>query len=378
LFPRILINCSNLFNGGAVAVATSVIDCLTRMDHDGLSISVLMSSPVERNLKELGSNLEVFHSYETIDFNGLDGLWRGLDQHFAGYDLVFTVFGPAYFFGRNTKHVFGFAQPNIVYPKNLLTASMSPINRWFFRVKFEVQAWFFLRADELVVELEHVKIGLTKRHLFKRKLIHVVHSSVHSIFNNPQYWAPLNLASNKSRLRLGVISRNYPHKNLDILPKVKWQLTEVHRRNVDIFVTFTPQEWAACSTNFRDNIINVGGLSLSQCPTFYEAMDGVIFPSFLECFSAVPIEAMIMGRPLFASNLSFIRDVCGDNSQYFDPTDPVDIAQVINTYFALPKTEQSAFVAKATAYSQRYFDPEERVNGYLRIIRNALGTNVNK
>jgi glycosyltransferase involved in cell wall biosynthesis len=342
------------------------------MDHEGLALSVLMSTSVERNLRELGTDLSAFERCETRDFRGIGALWRGLDLYFVDFDLVFTVFGPAYFSQRNTRHLFGFAQPNIVYPDNLLSARMGLQQRWRTRAKFELQAWFFSRADAFVVELEHVKAGLMKRRLFQSKPIHIVYSSVHSIFSEQARWLSLALPGQPGRLRLGVISRNYPHKNLAILADVKLHLQQKHRREVDMFVTLTPEEWAECDARFRENIINVGGLSLSQCPTFYAKMDGVVFPSLLECFSAVPIETLMVGRPLFASNLSFIRDVCGDHCQYFDPLDPADIARSIDIYFSQPATEQQRLCEAARAHVQRYPGPQERAKQYLKVIRRAL------
>ncbi len=369
---RILINCSNLHNGGAVAVATSVIDCLSRMDHEGLALSVILSTPVEKNLRELGTNLSAFKSCHTHNFYGIGALWHGLDRHFKGFDLVFTVFGPAYFVRRHARHIFGFAQPNILYPNNLLAAQLGFLERFFTLAKFELQAWFFSRADELVVELEHVKAGLMRRSMFFKKPIHVVYSSVHSIFSELSRWAPLALPEESGRLRLGVISRNYPHKNLAILADVKQHLLLNYGRDVDIFVTFRPEEWAACDPHFRNNIINVGELSLSQCPTFYAGMDGVIFPSLLECFSAVPIETLMLRRPLFASNLSFIKDVCGEYCQYFDPLNVADIARSIDAYFCRSLVEQQRLCEIAYAHVQRYPGPMERAGQYLKIIRNAL------
>lgn len=369
---RVLINCANLHNGGGVAVATSVIDCLSRMGHEGLSLSVLLSTPVERNLRELGTDLGVFERCATRDFQGVAALWQGLDRHFEGFDLVFTVFGPAYFLRRNTQHLFGFAQPNIVYPNNPVAAAQPVLSRWRTRLKFELQAWFFSRADAFVVELEHVKAGLQKRRLFQNKPVDVVYSSVHSVFSQPDKWAALNLPERPARLKLGLISRNYPHKNLSILPDVKRLLKASHGRDVDIYVTFPPEEWEACDRDFRESIVNVGALSLSQCPTFYSAMDGVVFPSLLECFSAVPIETMMVGRPLFASNLSFIRDVCGDHCQYVDPLDAADIARVIDAYFRRPPQERQQICDAAHAHVRRYPGPQARAASYLKLIRQAL------
>lgn len=335
------------------------------MDHGGLELSVLLSSKVERNLLELGTDLGVFKSCQTRNYVGISALWQGLDHGFAGFDLVFTVFGPAYFLRRNTRHLFGFAQPNILYPNNLLTERLDFLQRWRTKAKYAFQSWFYSRSDELVVELEHVKSGLQQRRFFMHKQILVVYSAVHTVFGEPEHWAPLLIPAHPGRLRLGLISQIYPHKNLAILAELKQHLWMNHGRDVNFFLTFSPDEWAACSEHFRNTIVNVGSLTLSQCPAFYAAMDGVVFPSLLECFSAAPIETMMVGRTLFASNLSFIRDVCADHCQYFDPQNPADIARVIDAYFRQTNSEQQRMCDEACAHVQRYPSPQQRAENYL-------------
>ncbi len=369
---RILINCSNLHGGGAVAVASSFIDCLSRLDHRGLSISLLLSKSVERNLIDLRVPIDVFDSCIVRDYYGIRAIWQGLDKHFCGFDLVFTVFGPAYFRYSRTRHIFGFAQPFIVYPDNEIVRDMFFLNRWNTRFKYIIQAWFFSRADGLVVELEHVKSGLAKNALLRHMPVSIVYSSVHSVFNEPDQWAPLVIPGPPNRLRLGVISSNYPHKNLLILAEVKLILERTYNRDVDIYLTFQPDEWSSCDERFRDCVKNVGQLKLSQCPSFYVAMDAVIFPSLLECFSAVPIEAMMMKRPLFASDLPFIRDVCADYCQYFNPHDAQSIAKSIDDYFRKDAAEREMLCEEAYAHVKRYPTAQERAENYLKVILAGL------
>jgi glycosyltransferase involved in cell wall biosynthesis len=372
MHKRVLINCSNLFIGGGVAVATSVIDCLSRMDHGELKISLLLSSCVQQNLREIGTDFGAFESSQTRDFQGIQAFWQGADKYFGNFDLVFTVFGPAYFACRNTRHLFGFAQPNILYPDNPVSKAQPTLSRWKTRLKFELQAWFFSRADAIVVELEHVKAGLMKRRLFQSKPVDIVYSAVHTIYLTPDKWTAVNIPRQPGRLKLGLISSNYPHKNLSILPEVKSLLSSIYGRDVDIYVTLTNDEWQACDACFRDSIVNVGTLSLKQCPTFYHAIDGVLFPSLLECFSAVPLEAMVMGRPLFASNFSFVRDVCGNHCQYFDPLDATDIARTIDAYFSSPAQDRQLLLDAAKVHVQRFPGPQERASSYLKLVRQTL------
>ena len=370
---RLLVNCSNLHVGGAVAVASSFIDSLSRRPDCGLDISLLLSTSVAANLKSLGTKLGGFTSVQIVDFHGMRALWQGLSAHFAHADIVFTVFGPAYVLHKGKRHVCGFAQPLILYPSNPVERGLPLLARLVQRLKYKLQELFFARADELVVELEHVKRGLERKWLFRSKPIHIVYSTVDAVFRDPARWTPLQMPDRGGEIWLGVISRNYAHKNLASLPELRRELQAKHGIAVEFFVTFTAAEWKACNTEFRRAIHNVGPLMLSQCPSFYTELDGVIFPSLLECFSAVPLEAMLMRKPLFASNLPFICDCCHEHAHYFDPLDIASMANAIARYFqSAHADEKSAALDRAQQFVSRYPSADERAHAYLAIALGAL------
>lgn len=368
----ILINCSNLHTGGAVAVASSFIFNLCQQQNGLHDIAVLVSSLVDRNLKSLGAKTENFGSYSVIDYVGLSALWKRLDRHFIGHRIVFTVFGPAYFFRKRTVHIFGFAQPSIAYPDNLYSRSLPPFQRLRTRLTFLLQAWFFSRADELIVELAHVKESLERQKLFAAKSINVVSSAVDSIYSDSGRWQPLPIESRNNHLKLGVISRNYPHKNIRCFPEIKVALKKLYSVDAKFFVTFPEDEWSKCGSIFRESVVNIGPLTLAQCPMFYQAMDGIVFPSLLECFSAVPIESMRMKTPVFASQLPFINDCCQEHAIYFDPLSPESAAKAIYEYFQKPAIEQSAFLEGAYSFVRKYSSAEARAESYMNIIRRKL------
>jgi len=370
---HILINCSNLHVGGAVAVATSFINRVSIKPSLDFDVSILVSTKVMKNLLELGVNMSVFKKVKVADFIGIKALWSGLSQNISGYDLVFTVFGPAYSMKKITKHIVGFAQPSIIYPESRAFYKVSFARRMLMRLKFRVQRFFFAKADSFVVELEHVKLGLQRISGFHNKKISVVNSAVDSVFSQPDRWVSINSGVKQSSgLKLGLISRNYVHKNLDLLPYIKIALKKNHGIDADIYVTFVPEEWDKCSELFKKNISNVGSLTLAQCPTFYSSLDGVVFPSLLECFSAVPIESMLMGKPLFASNLSFIKDCSKDFANYFVPEDADSAATAIANYFAKSPDEQERFIRDAKIFVNLYPSATDRADSYLGLIQREL------
>lgn len=368
----LLINASNLHVGGGVAVAASFIDRVSRDPHRASKVSLLISSPVAANLRALGTELGRFANSTTVDYHGVRSFWQGLARHFAGYDIVFTVFGPAYTFATPPRHVCGFAQPLIIFPRNPIERRMKPLARMTQRFKYLVQERFFARADELVVELEHVRTALLRKQRFRSKPIHIVYNTVDAVFADPARWAPVALPDTGGALRLGVVSRNYEHKNLGCLPELRQALRERHGLAVEFLVTFTEAEWAACRVEFRSAVRNVGALTLSQCPSFYTALDGVVFPSLLECFSATPLEAMSMRKPLFASDLPFIRDCCHEHAWYFDPLDVASMASTIAGYFqAGSNSARQAHLERAHEFVRRYPSAQQRADSYLNLLLGA-------
>lgn len=371
---NILVNASNLHTGGAVAVATSTVKELSILKPTGLVISLLLSSEVNNNLSSMGVDLSVFKKVIVKDYFGIAAIWNGLYHDLAGYDAVLTVFGPAYTFKKVSKHVVGFAQPNIIYPNNPIFENLNFFNKLKDRTQYLIQEYFFNKSSELVVELDHVKQGIERRGFFGGKRINVVNSAVDAIYKNRYVWSQLRIDEEKSVLKIGIISRNYPHKNLNILPEVKRLLLSDFEIESEFYVTFTDQEFSGCSTMFQSEINNVGPLKLNQCPSFYEQMDGVIFPSLLECFSAVPIESMIIKKPLFASDLPFIRDCCDAHANYFDPLDAYSIAHSIWFFYNKSKKEQGEFIAGAYEFVKRYPGPDLRALSYIEIIKRILNS----
>lgn len=324
------------------------------------NFDVVVSSEIDKNLRAAGCDGTAFGNYEVIDIHGLKALAPSFQSRLQEYNIVFTVFGPLYTFSKSFVSVVGFAQPWIVHPSNEEYLRLGLFARFRTRLKFMIQSWFFRRADALVVEAPHVKQGL--KTLGWQVPIDVVSNCISSMYLDDSRWLPVDIPD-LSGPRLGIVTRDYPHKNLRVLPEVKRLLKTLYGLDVDFIVTLTEEEWAARDERFRLSLTNVGPLSVAQCPSFYRQLDGVIFPSLLECFSATPLEALFMGLPLFASDRGFVRDVCGDVAHYFEPTDPLDIARCIASYFSV-----SPAPSRRVELPAEYLQPALRAHRYLEII----------
>jgi hypothetical protein len=356
-----LINASNLHSGGGVQVATSFISELVKRNLDS-NYSLLISRKVKKNLDSINCDLESFINVDIVDIYGITGINPKFKKYFDSYTKVFTIFGPNYSYMYARYNIVGFAQPWIIYPKNPIYNKMGFVNKIKSRLRYGVQTWFFLKSDELIVELEHVKSRIEE--LFnKSPIVHVVYNSYSSVFDNRDLWTDINYLPPSENIKIGYLTRDYPHKNVDILSDVRTTLKNCYSLKVDFYVTLSDSEWEVKDNAFKREVTNVGELNVSQCPTFISAMDAMIFPSYLECFSAMPLETLKLRKPLFASNLPFVSDVCGKNAIYFEPSSSKDIAQRIYEHFQLKKNDMNADLDFGLKFSA-----ERRALCYTKII----------
>lgn len=325
---RVLINAANLHQGGGVAVAASVISEAAQLTAAG-DVTVLASNAVHRNLEELGAATDRFGSYAVHDMRGLSALWKRAPVDRQDFDAVVNVFGPVYDVPLARGSVMGFAQGWIAFPDNALVQRMAYWSRLRVQAKYFVQSLFFLLPAQLVVEQDSIAAALGSRRILRRKETRVVSNTVDEVFWRPELWEPVSLPGEPTRIRLGVVARNYPHKNLETLGDVRRLLREQHLVESDVFVTLTPEEWAAAPSQFRQEVINIGPLTLPQSASFTSQLDAVVFPTLLECFSATPIEARAVGTPLFSTDLPTIRDTVGDYPTYMDSSDPESMAATV-------------------------------------------------
>lgn len=369
---RVLINAANIHSGGGLQAVSSFIYELSNMvDEEVYLLHIVVSREVSNELYNLGLDSQVFAYYEIIDTFGLKAFFSKLNKIIKEYDVVFTVFGPNYLRVKSEIEIVGFAQLWILNFNNPISKDMSFLSRNILRVKFYFQWLFFLRADHYIVELEHVKKSLVENKGVDSKNISVVYNTVSSLYKDKSKWQSVRIKKNQEEISLGIVTRDYPHKNINILPMVAEVLETKHNLKVHFYTTLNDAEWATKGAFFKKYVSTVGSLSPDQCPSFYEQIDAVVFPSLLECFSATPLEAMVMSKPLFASDRGFVRDVCGDHAVYFDPLDADDIAFNIANYFKAD-TERAEQLEQARDHALGFSSAKGRAEQYLEIIQQHL------
>jgi glycosyltransferase involved in cell wall biosynthesis len=89
-------------------------------------------------------------------------------------------------------------------------------------------------------------------------------------------------------------------------------------------------EYIELNKLLKENIIFTGHIENRELYNYYRKASVFIFPSLYEGFGIPPLEAMICGCPVIASDLTAIPEICGDAVLYIKALDPADIAEKIN------------------------------------------------
>ncbi len=245
-------------------------------------------------------------------------------------DVVFTTSGPSYWRPK-APHLLGFNLGHYVYQDSPFFQVINLSDRIVWKIK-EYMHKFFLRrdADAYIVQTDDVNKRL-RRWIKNENVYTVTNTASHfySQVNNHDKKLPLK---NENEFRFLIFTSYYRHKNLEILHALIRELDENIKHRIKFILTLQDIEFNRLfpeNSKSRHNIINIGPIPASEGPSLYKECDALFLPSLIECFSANYPEAMMMGKPIVASDLSFSRDICREAALYYSPLDAKDAARKI-------------------------------------------------
>lgn len=102
-----------------------------------------------------------------------------------------------------------------------------------------------------------------------------------------------------------------------------------------VFQSYETSEAGANSVS--DRVVFTGRLSDEEIAGLYAGATALLFPSLYEGFGIPPLEAMLLGCPVLASDIAPTREVCGDAALFFDPLRPEDMVRAINEVLHNPQ-----------------------------------------
>ena len=177
----ILVDCSNLHVGGAVQVASSVLNEWRELPGDQrpewLTLArIEVSTEVGRDLPGLGDS-EIDTNIVTVDT--YPGVLAMVPRRKA-FDVCFTLFGPKVASKRAHREVLGFAEVTALYPSVSSPESAVAAARAFVRRRLKQR--LARRAYSWIVETEEMRSQLVDRIGAQDERVHVVPNTVATHF----------------------------------------------------------------------------------------------------------------------------------------------------------------------------------------------------
>lgn len=365
---HIVINTACQRFGGAVQVALSFIEECRAFPHHDFHVWV---GPGLQGILREGEFPPNFHfthfNFGAVGISKLIPIQDKLSaaERRASADVIITTTGPSYFRSR-APQILGFNLPLYIYPESPHLKRLSWRRRMKFRAKKAIQT-YFLKRDAAAFFVQTGDANSRVRSLMGTDEVYTVSNTCHSGFTRPLQ-GPAQLPPRRpAEWRLLTVSAYYPHKDLEIIPRVADELRARGRTNVQFVVTLKPRDWERLPEPAdRGSVINVGPVPPQDCPALYGECDALFLPTLAECFSASYPEAMAMGKPIVTTSLGFARSICRDAALYFAPSDPKAAADAIEELIS-DRTLQVQLVEAGRRQLATFDTAQERARKYLEL-----------
>jgi len=219
-------------------------------------------------------------------------------------------------------------------------------HRWLYSIKrlgyLALTNGIAARADHILVPSNFVKEDIVKRlHVPSEKITVTYEAATGSIKEVALSDADKIKILHKYNLAQPFIVYTgsvYPHKNVEILV----QAIEKHNQNKEVdlelaLICSRSVFWERLSKkinerNLQDKIKLLGFVEDADVSKLYSLALALVHPSKMEGFGLTGLEAMSVGLPVIASNVSCLPEVYGDAALYFNPNDVDDLVSCLETY----------------------------------------------
>lgn len=367
--------CANLHHGGGASGAATFLNDLPRLhesgDLDGIDeLEVVVSTTVARDLshaEDVGRTPRV-RLVVRDDPPRLAALWERRPH--TSFDAQLVVRGPHYAPLTATRTVLGFADGTLYFPRPE-GIQQSLRSRADQAIRGRIKRRLIARYDAYLVQTRRMADRLSVD--VGGKPISIVPNSPSPLFSDPQRWQRIALPPRTpGAIRLFYPARGYFHKNHALIGPTARYLHQRHNLRLEVVTTLREAEFASLAPDVKVHCVNVGEVAVAQLPGLFHECDGVFFASLNEISSATPLEGMVMGRPVLASDRDFIREVAGTVPFYFDPLDPVSAGDTVVQVFrdGGPWDDR---LAAGRAFVDALPSPFERSRTYMRMLIDQSG-----
>ncbi|HAV6245457.1 TPA: glycosyltransferase family 1 protein, partial [Acinetobacter baumannii] len=260
----------------------------------------------------------------------------------------------------------GFAIGHIIYRDSPYFKLLNTKQKFKDFLTCELKKVFFKKNSDVLI-FETIDAMKRFQNISKFKKNYVVSNTINEIFLEKMKWQPIHL-ENKNKKKILVVTANYPHKNLKIIPSIIDKLVREKKINDFEFVITVDKKELGFGDYYDNYIQYIGKVPLDQLPSLYNQSTIVFMPTLLEIFSATYLEAMYMSKAIVASDMGFSRDICEDAAFYCSPTNIDNYVDAIDQL--LKNIElRTKFEKKGFSRIKSFGTSLDRTNEYLSIMK---------
>lgn len=353
---KILINAANVTGAGANALTRSLLPPLARAFPSASFTILLPDSCRSWNYDALDNVSVVYFPVE----RGIRNDLKRLQQLFFQIRKFAKDMHADVCLSLGDIPPLGLPCPSVILlHQPLLAYSLKEINGhipwpWYKRAYLKTHfQWSARNADRIIVQTDVMAARLARTYGVDPARISVIpQPTPMHVLAPPTSNAPSLIRPNPKPIKLTYLAAYYPHKNHDILPAVG---AELRRRNltakVHIFTTIDldrcqSHEVRNCFAEFSDVITNIGPVKSHDVRSLLADSSALFFPTLLECFSLVYVEALSLGLPILTSDRDFAHASCGNMAKYFDPLSATSIVDSIQEFSEWKIPDDYALLAK--------------------------------
>ncbi len=224
------------------------------------------------------------------------GLKSWLSEHKVEPIASISLQNTGFNVGKDVPSFIYYHQPIPFYPHKWDFFSPTERNLWLYKNIYPHFVKRGLSKDtHVLVQLDHIKDGFSKKFRHPRELIEVFSPDVEL----PTLQQPKEMQGNWLKLVYPASTSFY--KNHRVLIKAL-QLT---KRDLDLYLTVQKNS----STSLDRRVHCIGVQPYEKLCELYNTCDALLFPSYIETYGLPLIEAAMYGLPIIASDLPYSREV---------------------------------------------------------------------
>ncbi|GMV83487.1 MAG: hypothetical protein AMXMBFR7_46710 [Planctomycetota bacterium] len=377
--PRILIDATQVVVGGGIQVALALLEHAsqsTEMEFHAATSAEVNAQMSDATRSALASSRTLTH--QSSVFKRIREIGTSLPNIAKEVkpDLVFTVFGPAYWKFEGT-HISGFALPKLIYPVEQYLREPWPWTKAAACLTSALKAWACRQADAWIAETDTVRKRMHEFLGFPLDRIEVIRNSFSASFARN-----LSISRRPEPTNVWTIlvpSVYYSHKDLERVPETARLLQDAGQENFSFRFTIPKDSssWRAIKGmamdfGVGDRLYTVGAIPHERFSELYLSSDVVFLPTLLECSTAVYPEAFLAEKPLVTTDLDFARELCGHGALFFEPRSAVDAATALMEVRSSANTRTRLIEGGRMALKKNYPSPSEKWQEQVRVMKKFL------